>query len=434
MSSLNDKGVVKIGGWDGVTNTIEETSLPISSLTQAVNVDMDNFGKMQLRQGSSLAVSLVGARNLWAGTLFPYMLVAQGANLIALDVNMSQTALSTTLDGNGPVSYCEINGTVYWTDGTSVGLITPDLVRHPIYTENPPVQPLLALSTLGGLDAGNYQVASTWVDALGRESGTSIAAQITVPAGGGIALTFLNAPADIVSTRVYVTKANGDKLYLYTTVPAAMAGLTIQNGHLESQLATQFAEPMPAGHLIRYFNGRLYIADKDRVWFSLPLRYGQFRRDVSYMKFKGHIRMLEPVGEAQNSSGFYVSDDARVYYRSGAAPKDFQQAIAYPYPAVDGTAVRVPGSYLGLEITTNVVYWLSTNGVFCIGTPGGVVIPFSEKYVVASQAQSGASIVRDVGGGIRQIVTNLSGIGGPQNAAAGVTAVGRVERNGVVVQ
>lgn len=429
----SDKRMVTLEGWDGVNNVVGETAMPTNHLLEAVNVDFDSEGRVQRRRGTTLALGLPRARSLWSGNLFPYMLVAQDTHLIALNEDLKQTVVSTTLNPAADITYCEVNGSAYWSDGSSIGLLTPDLVTHPIYAENPPVQPLCAAVGTGGMDQGRYQVAITWVDELGRESGTPLANSVAVADGGGIQLTMPVAPGHIPITRIYLTKANGDKLYFYRTIPSMIGSVLIGAGKLQAQLATQFHEPMPAGHLVRYFNGRLFVADHDRVWFSRSLAYGQFHRPTSYMKFRGLIRMLEGVGEAQNSSGFYVSDEARVYYRSGASPKDFQQTIAYPYPAVEGTAVVVPGSYLGLSVTTNVVYWLSTNGVFCIGLPGGSVEPFSENYLLASKAQSGASYVRDIDG-IRQIVTNLSGIGAPQTAAASVTAVASVVRNGVVVQ
>lgn len=432
MPGPSDARKVEFNGWSGLNNVLSEVGLPKEFLRQATNVDIDNQGKPQRRDGYT-QISSVQTRSLWSGRLFPYMLYASNGQIYATNSPPTAAAVAA-VNTDGIVSYCEVNGNVFFTDGSKLGLLTADLVEHPAFTSNPYAQPMCVASANGGLYAGNYQVAITFVDILGRESGTTIANQVQVAEGGGINLAFTTIyPADAVTMRVYRTDANDDVLRLVRQVPAATPVMSLGMDERVQQLMTQFLEPMQGGDIVRYLNGRLFVSLYDTIYFSEALRYGQALPQGAYLKVKGQVRMMEAVGEAQKGAGLYVSDDARTYFLSGPEPAQFEQIVAYPYPAVAGTAVVVPGSYLGLDVTTNVVYWLASNGVFCVGQPGGQVVPMSEKYALATQAQSGVSFTRDLAG-IRQIVTNTNGLGGPQLAAATDRAVAQVMRNGVVVQ
>jgi hypothetical protein len=430
----NDRSLNRnqIEGWLGVNNVLSETTLPKDYLRQATNVDLDNQGKPQRRRGYTARFGDPGKNQIWAGARFPYLLHANNGTLFAVDQNEVATSLTPVVQTD-PLTFCEINDNVFWSDGSTLGLITPTLDLFPAYTPNPTQQPAVAVLSSGGYPAGHYQVAMTYVDALGRESGTDVARQGDVPEGGGLQLTFPVVPADVVFKRVYVSTMDGEDLFLVRQFPAAVSSAVLGPLKRSSPLRTQFTEPMMAGHILRYFNTRLYVAQHNRIFNSEPLRYGQFAPVDVYFTFRGRVRMLEPVGEAQQGSGLFVSDEKRTYFLDGAEPKAFQQKVAYPYPAVEGTSTSCPGTYLGLDVTTLVAYWLATNGVFCIGMPGGLVVPMSETYALARQAQAGVSYIRDIAG-IRQIVTNISGLGGAQLAAATDSVVGRVERNGVVVQ
>lgn len=430
---LDDSAQVQFTGFLGVNNVANETNVPKNQFREAVNVDIDPSGSIIRRSGFTSRLSHVGKNQVWAGQLFPYMLYVQDGSIKALDANLNAAATLASVDSSTPVTFWEVNGNVFFSDDSRIGLITPDLTVHPVFATNPTQQPAVAVTSSSGLPGGNYQLAMTYIDALGRESGTDIARQGTVPEGGGLQLTFPTAPSDAVTKRVYLSYANGEDLFLVGQYPAGLSSALVGPTHQTKKLATQFFEPMDAGHIIRTLNARLFVAHVNRIQFSQALRYGQMSRDDNYIVFKGRIRMMEPVSEATAGTGLFVSDDKRTYFLGGAEPEGFSQVVAYPYPAVEGTSIQVPGSYLGLSVTTLVPYWLATNGVFCIGQPNGQVAPMSETYALAPRAQSGTSFVRDVAG-IHQILTNLAGLGGAQVAAASDSAVARVVRNGVVVQ
>ena len=92
----------------------------------------------------------------------------------------------------------------------------------------------------------------------------------------------------------------------------------------------------------------------------------------------------------------------------------------------------VPGSVFGLETTAPVAYWLARNGVFCLGLPGGQVIPMKEESLALPvDAERGAAAVL-LFDGIRQVLASTFG-GLPNTAAASDSADVTVRRNGVSI-
>jgi hypothetical protein len=121
-----------------------------------------------------------------------------------------------------------------------------------------------------------YQVAVTFRDIRGEESGTGQAAQIAVPEGGGIALSNVPQPldADVNIVRVYLSPANGDMLYFVRDMPVGMTSATLGAGARGKPLDSQFMEKMPAGSIVRALNGRMFVARGAEMLWSEALGFG----------------------------------------------------------------------------------------------------------------------------------------------------------------
>ena len=74
---------------------------------------------------------------------------------------------------------------------------------------------------------------------------------------------------------------------------------------------------------------------------------------------------------------------------------------------------------------------MSSNGVFCIGLPGGSVDAYSEGRYLADEATRGAALLREING-IRQIVTTVDK-GQANRAKFSDTMIATVHRNGVQI-
>lgn len=417
MTAPTDKQLVTMAGWPaGIDNRSREQALQrddqgktVIALRDAENVDIDRQGKPKRRAGYTKVLAGQRVHSLWARDPFPFGLYVDGADLNALREDGSSFLIQSGM-GAKAVSYDLVAGRVFWSNEQQTGSVTADGVPRPWGAPGPNGVPTVkGGGGIGGLSAGTYQIAVTFLTASGEESGASLAATADVPEGGGLTLTGIPQPPDAsYRTRIYRSGANGDALHQAMDVPYGTTTLLLGVGRLGKLLETQFLEPMPAGHIVRAFNGRLYVACGNVVVWSEAMRYGLTRLAHNRIGTQTRVSLLEPVGGGDEAGGIYVASGHRTYFWAGTDPKAFGNRIAYPHGAVPGTALRVPANVFGIESTTEVAYWLASNGVGCLGLPGGTVVPLREDQAIAPSADSGASLYRE-GDGLKQVITTLVG-------------------------
>jgi hypothetical protein len=427
--------MAKVSGWPGgVDNRSKEQSLARDerghtiALREAENVDLDKDGKIQRRQGATKVTSGIRVHSLWGDAGFPLALYVDNGELMALQTDLGSFSVRDGLDPGQPVSFALAAGRAYWTNRMQTGSVTADGVPMPWGVDAPHGQPGAAGGAgIGGLDAGTYQVAVTFVSAAGEESGASRAASVQVPQGGGITLTDIPQPVDASQmVRVYRTGANGGGsaeralLYHATDLPAGTTTVILGAARLGRPLATQFLEVMPPGQIVRQHAGRLWVAATATIVYSESLRYGLTKLPQNRIAMPHVIDLMEPVGNGDDgAAGLFVASGDRTYWLGGSNPADMRAAARYPEGggAVPGTAVRVAGTTFGLETSEPVAYWLARNGVGCVGLPGGNVLPLKPGQAVAPSAEQGASAFRDERG-MRQVITTLQAAA-PRGVAMG---------------
>jgi hypothetical protein len=394
----------------GINNIAGETDLKGNEVREAVNVDIDPAGGLQRRGGYTLKLS-GDCHSVWAskervyvvqdGDLMSYAVV----NKELVDAAMLRSGLS-----EAPLSYAEAHGDIYWSNGILARRISDD-VDLPFWIETP-VSPTVTAVAYGGLTAGRYQLVITMVGSTGIESGAPVASVVDVPEGGGVMLSEIALSEGAHHARAYMTEPDGDVLFYRTEVPAAATSgsLSVSDGP-GRPLRTQFLQPMPAGQIVRFWSGRLLVASGDTLYFGEPNRGGLYKRD-NYFRFAGRITLLEAVGEGEEGAGVYLSDGKRVYFLSGPNPKEWARRVRFMHPAVEGSGIVVPGSYFADETeqtyTGPVAVWVSQNGTYCLGLPGGVVRTIREDSVALPRFDRAAMMLREQGGK-RQIVGSFSG-------------------------
>jgi hypothetical protein len=169
------------------------------------------------------------------------------------------------------------------------------------------------------------------------------------------------------------------------------------NNHLPAP-NREFKEPLPAGQLIEYFMGCLYIAKDNILYFSDPLcDYYDIR--TGYRIFKDNITMLRAVDD-----GLYVSD-SRIWFVKGRGAEDFNRDEVYPSPAIQYTDLRVIGKYIDDQLSGNVAMWTSENGI-CLGNNSGIVVNLTESRYTFTAKSKGAAVIREVGN-VRHYVNSL---------------------------
>lgn len=443
MAGVADTKPVELQAFGGIDNLNPIDALRKGAVREAVNVDLNTAGQAQLRGGYREAVPGVYGHSLF-GCSFGLVGVLDNALVVSAGTVAST---HTVRAGMAPreLSYAELNGDVYWMNGVEFGRIRGhDYADTRGWIDNPGT-PRASVTTNGGMAPGDYQVALTFTDADGRESGSDLANYLTVPAGGGIRLDDITYPADAVAVRIWVTDPNGGDdeaglatvLRHYRTLPAGLTYLTVGagNGPRGKVLETQFLTPLPPGQILRSHNARLWVAAGNTLHFGEASRYGLCHPDNAF-RFYAPIDLLEPVGQGQTSGIFIACGGAggeaggRTFWLTFADDKSSSRVVCYPHGAVPGSGGCAPGKLFGLDTTGDVAFWVSWNGVFCVGLPTGQVLPLTEGQLAIPVGTRGAPLVREAKG-LRQILMAMRGQVVGSGLAVGDAVATTIRRNGV---
>lgn len=433
MGGVRDGQLTPLGPFTGIDNVHAEHEAPASSLRKAENVDITDAGRVRRREGYTLKHALVGAHSAWADARLGFGLVAAGTTLYRFTDTREPQAVANVAP-LASIAYASVNSSAVFSDGFEMRAISAAGDASPVWIETPGRQPDPVAIVDGPWPAGRYQTAITYIDRDGRESAATESAYITLMVPSQVSLENIPTPSDpFASINVYMTEPNGTTLYYRASRPAGMSSSTVPFGPPGRALETQFLAPMPAGSHLAASNGRLYSAVKSVLWYSEPLRHGLTKPARNFVQFSGLVDGLAATGEAGRGSGVYVSVGGMIRWLDGANPGEFQSMQVYAHGAVPGTMIRVPASYFnieGLQDTQMLAHWVATNGVLCLGLPGGTVMPYSERTVLADGSEGAAAYIEREG--VRQVINNL--FGEPTNAVRAKDQFSvRVYRNGVEV-
>jgi len=144
----------------------------------------------------------------------------------------------------------------------------------------------------------------------------------------------------------------------------------------------------PIGHQVAFYNGRMYVAAENIIWYSEPFSYGWFDLARNFIPLPDRIRMIAPVAD-----GIYVSDDEGTYFLHGGTPMEFARRQVQTAPAIEGTDVRCDGHKLhALQLSGPVQIWTSTDGII-VGANSGQTINITEGRLTYPPARYGSAAV-----------------------------------------
>jgi len=170
-------------------------------------------------------------------------------------------------------------------------------------------------------------------------------------------------------------------------------------GYVKEGAFTTFPDPgqtyktqMIPGHLIEYFNGRLYVARDNEIWFSDPMALGRTDERRNFKQLPSRVTLMSAVDD-----GIYVSDLERTYFMGGGDPGEAVLIDKTDYPAIPYTAQKIDAARIGgLGLSGLAVLWASRMGV-CLGANGGQFKCLTEDYYrIQGDVASGASIFHKV--------------------------------------
>lgn len=371
----------------GLRNTLPVERLKPEDLAEAVNVTLDDSGRVARRDGQTLRVPGSGMHSLWSdGAVCCYV---QGGGMYTLDTALTPTLVALGLNDN-PMAYTSVAGRVYHSNGKATGVLDEGRVR----AWGIPLDGLTlgATATSGALPAGTYQFAMTWLTVDGQESGTGLAGRIELADGGGIVFTW-EVPDDLRITyaAIYLTLANGEVLLQALTVDVEAASVTYVGGDRSLPLATQWLDAPPAGQCLVFFKGRIYIAVG--VYLFATAAHGLEYCDLrDYLAFDGtRINVLLAV-----EGGLFVGTERALYFLSGVALAEHALTTKLLTRSVPGSGVLADGQDVTgrAELTGVKVALLTTSDGVLLGMPDGSLSNLTQERYQFAIGQQAAAIVQ----------------------------------------
>lgn len=386
-------------------NVSPDHAIAKDTLRSIVNCDVLDDGTLRTRSGLTLRVA-GQAHSAWppdgrGGALYAVVNGVLTRYTRAVSGALTGTLLRTGIGGPElPVAYLELAGEVYYSNGSVSGKVVAGAHR-PWGVERPSGQPAVSAITSGALYAGRYQVAVTFVDNLGEESGCGLTEAIDVAAGGGIAVSKIPQPVDatVARIRVYVSEANGEVLYRYGDLAVGTTAVNLaRSSTLGKALDTQFLIPPIPGTLLEAYNGRIYIGRSNVVYFTEPVRYGAMRIGNNLV-FEDEVRIIKDGGV-----GLWVATAARTWLLQGSGPADFQPIERLSYGAAKGAVTKLPGDK---------ICWIGSKGPVIANMQGGIEGLADEQagplvHLAIDDYAYGSAVVRD-NDGVRQILAAMGG-------------------------
>lgn len=384
------------GPWKRGVNTLaSDQALGTDELRNAVNVDLTKEGHGRRRPGFTSRYA-TKTHSIWSDGQTLYGVTNDNLSFFTRAANgtLTPTTLRAGFPSTLPVAWLALNERVFYSNGIVTGMIYNKTQHYPWGTENPAGQPTLTASSSGGLHAGRYQIAVTFVSSLGEEGGTGQAAAVDVAAGGGISLSAIPQPKDasVTKIRIYRTEANADVFYLYGEYAVGTTSASVgASNSLGKVLDTQFLYPPPPGGLLEAYNGRIYIVAGSVIWYTEALRPGAIRM-TNFKLWPSDINLFAAV-----DNGIIVGSEA-IDFLQGSDPKNMVLLPRLPFGAVKGTLVR--------DTKTKTLTWFSPQGLCRADAQGNMAVV--NHNVTFEHADQGAALLREVNG-IRQVVGVMKG-------------------------
>jgi len=346
------------GQWPlGLDNRNDPRRLNPAALAAAVDVLVEDDGRVQSAAHPALAIAAAGLTSLWTSS-GGQSYALSGNTLNRIDGKTLQPV--GVLDGSGEAGFGEFAGLRYvGRRGGTLYQVQDDT----LLTAALPAPSLSATATLsGGLPQGRYGVCAALLRGE-EEMPCSALAMVDVAEGGGVEVTVNGSGL----ARLFITEPNA-------TVPLFVADAStglpylIGAGKRGQPPAARWLEPLPAGRFLAAHGGRLLSAAGLHLYYSEPLR-----PNLSDLRHN-HIRLASPVTMlCAVEDGLYLADRTHSYFIEGTEEGALRlKPLAAP-PPPEGCFAVLAGHLFTEVPDTPVAVWLSENG-FVIGLPSGQVI------------------------------------------------------------
>lgn len=392
---------MELKNFTGLANTVAAEAIPEGGLVEALNVDIDDAGRIRRRRGT---------QSIHAGRFHSLFQTSDNAVFVVRDGMFSK--LNARMDtapllsvGDEKLHYVQVGDRVYAKSTTqafsfdSSGSVLPWGIPH--------VPAFAVQSAPGAIFAGDCGVVATYVrTADGQEGGASEVRYVST--AGGILVSGI---PDLEGHTANVYLSAGDNVsYLAATRVAGSTMLTSPVQRLGVPLRTfGMYPPVGRGPLAKSF-GRVYIADGHVLWATEPHQFEWVDRAAGYKVMESRITFLASV-----AAGVFVGTESGVYFMAGP----FDAARLSPVSnqgAPEQTPQEIDLAYVLKGDQQGVGVLFMTDGGICVGLANGQVINLTNKQFEFPKA-SEVSVLYRKQDGLNQFVGVSSHPGTPTGSA-----------------
>jgi hypothetical protein len=404
---------ISIGPFAGIDNVhaadsstfqiIGELEKRRMALVAATDVDLDDDGWPSSRTPTETVLELTTGLGGFSGA--GWLLVQEAGTVSMVDTaTPAKTTAVESLDAADPVRYHEFDDQVWWCNKESCGRIQRDGTVLNWGMAVPPT-PTLG-TTAGDLPAGIYQVAATYLDSAGIESGAAKAASIALNGSQDITATLTVNDTNAAYVRLYVAeldqKGQG-ALYWCKTVLASALPTTISDTRVSLYpLKTQFMRGPVPGRGIASYKGILITYRDNWLYLSSGISPHLFNvREV--------IRLPRNVQAVAGLDGaLWIATEGGIFLVQGDTLANMTMVQMDSEPYAQGCAV-VPGYVLpSLQMGGRLALFVNKGGLV-VGLPTGQLgLATRRVLTVGSVVGKKASFAYAERDDLKQILFSLS--------------------------
>jgi len=290
----------------GIHNTTDGKRLPFGSLMMADNVDIDDTGEVQRREGYALSQSMTMITSAFSTQDERRLFVIDSGTLKVISPDLSEVIIATGI----PSTY------IYWLEVADYIFMS---TGHVIDSNNtvmswriPNPEQLSVAVISGNLFAGQYQLVCTYVDASGREGGASRPVLIDCPAKSG--LSIMPVYLDGYSVRLYMTDVNGNEYYFlgeYKSGSVDIINSDTLSAPIDNAQLSGYQAPINID-ILAFYNSCLWGAEfsdgQTVLWYSQPFWWNLFNLSEDYIIVPGKVNMM-----LGHPSGLLIGTDDEIY-------------------------------------------------------------------------------------------------------------------------
>lgn len=379
--------LIRLENYQGINNRASDSKMPEGFLRACNNFNLDVNGLLNQRDGYVLVLAGVFTC-IWSDNIRCFAVMDN--NLIEITKSngvYSAALIQASVDSS--LAFSECDGDYYFVGATVSGKVGIGTFGIDKVLTAP-----TSAAISGTMEAGQYQIAVTHVDAQGFESGVGEYTVIDLPASSSIRLTSIPVSTNprVLYSIIYVSPPNGKEMYRNGVVANGVTTLDITSfSSAAMPLLTQLFDAAPFGSILRYHYGRLFIAADNQVFYSHGQDYEHFDLRDS-LNYPANVTAVCPVED-----GLWISADA-LYFVQGRNPDVFSvqesQIRKADLHIVHGSDVFIEARNLGVGNYSGSGWIVTTeDGVLALGNSGFMLNMTNVKYLMPDYTTIAATTI-----------------------------------------